>query len=75
VKTPPPKPWPLPNFKPLLIDDWHDYGLLNVPFSTDIYNPFKLFSLFFIYKIIDKLIEWTNKYIELYLLDEEYIRV
>ena len=65
----------MPNFEPLLIDDWHDHGLPNVPFGTDIYDPFKLFSLFFTDKLIDKLVEWINKYIELYLLDEEYIRV
>ena len=57
AKTPPPKPWPLPNFEPLLIDNWHDHGSPNVPFGTDIHNPFKLFSLFFTDEIMDNLVE------------------
>ena len=32
---------------------------------------FKLFSLFFIDEIMDKLVAWTNEYIELYPLNEE----
>ena len=71
AKTPPPKPWPLPHFKPLHINNQDDYSSPNLPSDVDQYNPYKLFSLFFIDNIIDRLIEWTNKYIELYLLDKE----
>ena len=71
TKTPPSKPWPLPEFKPLYITDWDDYSLPNLPPNINTYNPFKLFSLFFIDKIIDKLIEWTNKHVELYSLNED----
>ena len=71
AKTPPPKPWPLPKFEPLYITNWDDYSLLNLPPNINIYNPFKLFSLFFIDKIIDKLIEQTNKHVELYPLDKD----
>ena len=74
AKIPPPKPWPLPNFEPLLIDDWHDHGSPNVPFGTDIHDPFKLFSLFFTDELMDKLVEWTNKHTELYPPDEEHAR-
>jgi hypothetical protein len=71
VKTPPLKPWPLPEFEPIYINNWDDYGLLNLPSNVKTHDPFKLFSLFFIDKIMDKLIEWINKYAELYLLDKD----
>jgi hypothetical protein len=75
AKKPRPKPWPLPKFEPLHIDDWDNYGLLNLPPGVDTYDSFKLFKLFFIDEIMDKLVAWTNEYAELYLLDEdkEYI--
>ena len=71
AKTPPLKPWPLLYFKPLYINNWDDYSLLNLPLDVDQHNPYKLFSLFFIEDIINKLIEWTNKHTELYLLYKE----
>ena len=64
AKTPPPKPWPLPHFEPLHINNWDDHGLPNLPSDVDQYNPYKLFSLFFIEDII-------NKHAELYLSYEE----
>jgi hypothetical protein len=57
AKKPPPKPWPLPKFKPLHIDDWSNYGSSDLPSNVNSHNPFRLFSLFFTDKIIDKLIE------------------
>ena len=57
TKMTPLKPWPLPYFKPLHIDNWDDYSSPNLTPDVDRHNPFKLFSLFFIDKIIDKLIE------------------
>jgi len=30
IKKPPLKPWPLPEFKPLTIDDFDNYGKLNL---------------------------------------------
>ena len=71
AKKPPPKPWPLPKFKPLHINNFDDYGMLNLLPDIDLHNPFNLFSLFFINDIIDKLVEWMNKHIELYLLDKD----
>ena len=67
----------MPEFEPLYINDWDDHGLLNLPYCVDLYNPFKLFNLFFIEEVIDKLVEWINKHAELYLLDKEieYLRV
>ena len=67
AKTPPPKPQPLSDFEPLHITNQDDHSLLNLPPNINIYNPFKLFSLFF----IDKLIEQTNKHVELYPLDKD----
>ena len=57
AKTPPPKPQPLPKFKPLYITDWDDHGSPNLPPNINIHNPFGLFSLFFMDKIMDKLIK------------------
>jgi len=58
-------------FEPLYINDWDDYGLPNLPSNVDTHDPFELFNLFFIDKIMDKLIEWTNKHAELYPPNKE----
>jgi hypothetical protein len=71
AKKPPPKPWPLPKFEPLHIDDWDDHGSPKLPSDVDIHNPFELFSLFFTDEIMDKLVAWTNKHAELYPPDKE----
>ena len=71
AKTAPPKPWPLPKFEPLHIDNWDHCGSPNLPPNVDIHDPFGLFSLFFTDEIVDKLVEWTNKHAELYPPDEE----
>jgi len=57
AKTPPPKPWPLPHFKPLYINNWDNHSSLNFPSDVNLHDPYKLFSLFFIDDIINKLIE------------------
>ena len=31
AKKSPPEPWPLPDFTPLVINDFEDYGKLNLP--------------------------------------------
>jgi len=61
----------LPEFKPLYINNFDDHGTPNLPPDVDPHNPFDLFSLFFTDDIIDKLVEWTNKHVELYPLDED----
>ena len=57
VKIPPLKPWPLPKFKPLYINNWDDYGLLNLLYGVNPHNPFKLSSLFFIDEVVNKLVK------------------
>ena len=57
AKKPCPKPWPLPKFKPLHINDWDDHGSPNLPPNVNTHDPVKLFSLFFIDEIMDKLVE------------------
>jgi len=71
VKTPPLKPWLLPKFKPLHIDDWDNHGLSNLFPNIDTHDLFKLFSFFFTDEIMDKLVKWTNKHAEFYPLDEK----
>jgi hypothetical protein len=71
AKKPPPKPWLLPKFEPLTIDDFDDHGKPNLPPDVDPHNPFQLFSLFFTEEIMDKLVEWTNEYAELHPTPKE----
>jgi len=66
AKIPPPKPWPLPEFEPIHIDDWDGHGSPNLPSNVETHDPFELFSPFFTDEIMDKLVEWTNKDAELY---------
>ena len=51
------KPWLLPDFVPLDIYNFDDYGTANLPLDVDLHNPFKLFSQFFTDDIMDKLVE------------------
>jgi len=71
AKIPPPKPWPLPKFEPLHINNWDRHGSPNLPPDVNIHNPFELFSLFFTDEIMDTLVEWTNKHAEFYPPNEE----
>ena len=65
AKKPPLKPWDLPKFEPLAIDDQWDHGEPNLPSNVNLGSPFKLFSLFFTEEYMDKIVTWTNKFIEL----------
>jgi hypothetical protein len=60
------KPWELSKFKPFIIDNFNDYGRPCLPLDVNISDPYMLFNLLFIDKIVDKLVEWTNSYIEDY---------
>jgi len=72
AKKTPPEPWPMPDFQPFLINNWHNYSKPNLPPSVDLSDPFTIFSLFFTEDIMDKLIGWLNTFIELHqLLDKE----
>jgi hypothetical protein len=64
----PSKPWLLLAFELLRVKDYDSCGTLNLPPYIDSYDAFAIFKLLFTDKILDKLIEWTNKYAELYLL-------
>ena len=57
AKKRPLKPWLLPKFKPLHIDNWDTYSTPNLPSTVNRQDPFNLFSLFFMDEIMDKLIE------------------
>ena len=69
AKKPPPEPWELPNFKPLHIDDFDNHSTPNLPPTLDWNDPFAIFSQFFTSEIINKLVEWINKYAKLYPLN------
>ena len=66
AKKLPPELWELPDFEPLHIDDFDDHGTPNLPPTLNRHDPFAIFSQFFTGKIMDKLVEWINKYAELY---------
>src|ERR1700733_5097779 len=66
AKKPLPEPWELPDFEPLHIDDFDDHGTPNLPPTLDQHDPFAIFGQFFTSEIMDKLVEWTNKYAELH---------
>ena len=70
-KKPPPEPWALPPFTPMEIDDYLDPGEPSVPSSLNRHNPLAVFKLFFTKEIIDKIVEWTNKYAATHPTPEE----
>ena len=57
AKQPPPQPWLLPNFEPLHIANFDDYGTPNLPPDLNLHNPLAIFKLFFTNKLIDNLAE------------------
>ena len=64
AKKPPPKPWPLPKIDAFIIDDYKAYGEPYLPPNTNRTDLMALFNLFYTNKIIDKLMEWINVYID-----------
>ena len=44
AKEPPTKPWPLPNFNPLHINNFNDHGKPNLPAGVKQSNLFTIFS-------------------------------
>ena len=52
-QNPPPKPWPLPNLKPLPIKNENTYGKPNLPSNVNNSDPLQLFKLLFINKFLD----------------------
>jgi len=66
AKEPAPTPWPLPAFETLQVDDYNDPREPNIPPSLDQHDPLALFRLLFTNQMVDKIVEWTNKYVELH---------
>ena len=46
ARNPPPKPSPLPDFKPLSIDNENTYGKPNLPYNINLNDPYQIFKLF-----------------------------
>ena len=61
-KQPPPKPQPIPPFKLMKINDI-THGLGKLP-SHVAGTPYNVFSLFFNYDILQKIVDYTNEYAE-----------
>jgi len=62
AKELPLEPWQLPKFKPFIINDYNAHSEPILPLNTNISNLMALFNLFYIDKIINKLIKWINAY-------------
>ena len=58
----PPKPGLRPDFNPFHTDDCD--GQPNLPPDVEQSDSFAISSQFFTDKIIEQLVEWTNKYVE-----------
>ena len=70
-KKAPPEPNPVPNFNPLPINNDNLYRHPNLLKEINAGDPYAIFKLFFIDKLLDKLAEYINCNAELYLtLDE-----
>ena len=65
-------PLALPNFNPVPINNNNTYRYLNILDYINISNPYIIFKLFFIDKLLDKLAEFINRNVELYLTPPEY---
>jgi hypothetical protein len=62
----------LPNFDLVLIDNNNTYGRPNILDYINTSDPYAIFKLFFIDKVLDGLAEFINKNVELYLTPLEY---
>ena len=61
----PPRPWPLPKYKPVKIKQPWTHGHGQLP-STTPDDPYAIFSLFFNNETIQALVRHTNEYAFLY---------
>ena len=59
-KLPPLPPLALPNFNAVLINNNNTYRRPNILKYINASNPYKLFKLFFIDKLLNKLVEYIN---------------
>ena len=60
VRKLPLKPLPLPNFKPLFINNKNTYSKPNLLYNINPNNPYQIFKLFWMDKLLNKFIEYTN---------------
>ena len=60
-KASPPKPKPLPKYKPMQIKKLFTHGHSLLPNTTS-NNPYTIFSLFFTKAILERLVQHTNEY-------------
>ncbi len=58
----PPRPWPLPKYKPVIIKQPWTNGESQLPDTLAPDDPYAIFNLFFNDKIIEELVRHTNEY-------------
>ena len=63
ARGPPPKPWPMPKFKPLKID--RKLGRGSLPSNIPADDPLAIFELFFDDEVLEKLADSTNQHAQL----------
>ena len=66
TKKPPPKPWPTPQYTPLPIKQLYSIGVGQLPSHINTTSPYDVFSLYFDKSCLQKIVDYTNKYVELY---------
>jgi hypothetical protein len=72
-KKPLPKPKLLPYFEPLPIYNENIYSISKLPPHVDSGDLYNIFKLFWTDELLNMLIEYINRNIELYLTSEEKI--
>ena len=61
----PPKPWPLPKYKPVKIKQPWTNGHSQLPSTITPDDPYAIFNLFFTDQTIETLVRHTNEYIRI----------
>jgi len=56
---------------PLYINNNNKYRRLNLLYNVNLGNIYSIFKLFFTNELLNKLVNFTNRYIELYLILED----
>lgn len=70
-RKPPPEPWPLPDYQPIVISNPLTYGQGNLPDHVDSGSPYAIFSLFFTEYHLGIFADNTNQYAESERAQEE----
>ena len=74
AKKRPPEPWPLPNFKPLHINNPLKNSKAKLPNDVNLEDPYQIFKLIYTDELLEELTVYINKYIKLHSTKKKNIR-